>query len=657
MDKCIKLVLGAIFMLMVVFSCSYSNIDNQKLEYALSLSGDNRSELEKVLAYYSKDKKDSLKYKAAVFLIQNMPGHYSYSSNDYKKIEGYYRTIDSISTMRSFLSPDRLDSVYDAIKLRDENFEIIEDINIISSEYLINNIESAFNVWEDVSFSQQVDFENFCEYILPYKGVECQTLDNWRYYLSTYGANSIRDIQCSDLFKHSTYRICEAITNALRDSVVPRIIPEFNNRLIIRKMSTLEKVPFGTCDEYAFLTLSAMRAKGIACAIDFVPQWPFRSLGHSWNVFLDNSGKMKMLELFQPRPGMPHKEDHKKAKVLRHTYSINEEVQELLKEERHVPPSLRNMHVKDVTHDYVETIDVVLENTLFEKYKYAYLTVFNNVEWVPIYWGKIKRDRAIFNKMGKGIVYLPIVYSAFGMTPVSAPFILDYDGTIKYLTPNQQQEQSLQLNRKYPYLHHPQDNLYRIIGGQIQASNTVSFQNYETIATINKTASYPLTINLIDNNETYRFWRYYSPDSGYCNIAELYFYEKGSNNPLRGRVIGTEGHGKSKPEAAFDNDPLTFFDASEASNCWVGMDFEEEVNIDKILYLARGDGNNIEIGNEYELMYWKNTDWKSLGRVKADSFYVKYNNCPSNALFLLHNRTHGKEERIFTYENGKIVWW
>lgn len=31
--------------------------------------------------------------------------------------------------------------------------------------------------------------------------------------------------------------------------------------------------------------------------------------------------------------------------------------------------------------------------------------------------------------------------------------------------------------------------------------------------------------------------------------------------------------------------------------------------------------------------------------------------CPSNALFRLRNLTRGKEERIFTYDNGEQVWW
>ena len=37
--------------------------------------------------------------------------------------------------------------------------------------------------------------------------------------------------------------------------------------------------------------------------------------------------------------------------------------------------------------------------------------------------------------------------------------------------------------------------------------------------------------------------------------------------------------------------------------------------------------------------------------------YLEYDNVPDNALLLLRNLTKGKEERIFTYEDGKQVWW
>lgn len=54
-------------------ACSQSRSGGE-LEQALKLSGENRNALEAVLAHY---KHDSLKYRAACFLIKNMPYHYS----------------------------------------------------------------------------------------------------------------------------------------------------------------------------------------------------------------------------------------------------------------------------------------------------------------------------------------------------------------------------------------------------------------------------------------------------------------------------------------------------------------------------------------------------------------------------------------------------
>ena len=59
----------------------------------LALSGNNRPELEKVLEHYKENDADSLKLKAARFLIMNMPGHRSYTGKD---IEEYYIEAEKI---------------------------------------------------------------------------------------------------------------------------------------------------------------------------------------------------------------------------------------------------------------------------------------------------------------------------------------------------------------------------------------------------------------------------------------------------------------------------------------------------------------------------------------------------------------------------------
>lgn len=70
------------------------------------------------------------------------------------------------------------------------------------------------------------------------------------------------------------------------------------------------------------------------------------------------------------------------------------------------------------------------------------------------------------------------------------------------------------------------------------------------------------------------------------------------------------------------------------------------------------DDNFIREGEQYELYYWDGRRFASIARMEDNREGVLYvDNVPTNALLLLRNHTKGKEERIFTYENGEQVWW
>ena len=83
------------FLLILSAGCRHTDPD---LENALRQAGENRSQLEQVLDHY---RNDSLKYKAACFLIANMPGHYSYGG---EVLDAYYFSVDSL--FRSSLRTD-----------------------------------------------------------------------------------------------------------------------------------------------------------------------------------------------------------------------------------------------------------------------------------------------------------------------------------------------------------------------------------------------------------------------------------------------------------------------------------------------------------------------------------------------------------------------
>ncbi|NDV66539.1 hypothetical protein [Bacteroides sp. 224] len=649
---------SVLILIYIIILCACNN-ENKDLENALILAGDNRPELEKVLSHYSQNPADSLKYKAACFLIENMPGHYSWK--DTLRINRHYKKLDSIAAIYKHQEIKVKDSLYRLVQSEATfNKEFVRDIHILTANYLIANIEQSFDVWQNGEWAQHVEFDDFCEYILPYKSSEIQVLDNWREYLHDYCNSSIQDLRYCPLYKNTAYHACEKVNRALKDSLKKRIF--LDDLFSVRKMNTLTQIPLGNCEDYNTLAMSVMRAKGIPVVIDHTPQWPSRSLGHSWNVLLETSGKKMLFEGLGDKPGSPNKEERPMAKTFRKTYAINKEILDLHREEKHVPSTFHELCMKDVTEEYLKPYNISVTIEAKHSHKYAYLAVFDNEKWVPIHYGRItKKNKVTFDRMGKRVVYLPVFYESDGIQAFADPILLSISGKQISLKADTLNKQTLTLNRKYP----PHEIIYkvagRVKGGKFQIATDSLFKDSVTLHTITELGLYGREVNLSQQKDSARYWRYYGPAKAHCNIAELFFYEKDSINPTMGRIIGTEGANRKdlrySKTGVFDRDALTYFDAPQNSNCWVGLDFGKSIKIDRIAYFPRNDGNFIEPGDEYELFYWRNNQWQSLGKKNADYITITYENCPTNALFLLHNHTKGKEERIFTYENGEQVWW
>lgn len=117
--------------LLFILSCLTSIIascqDSSKLEKTLSVAGVNRIELEKTLSYYRDTSPDSLKFKAAVYLIENMITQYSYKSSFYEDLEK--------SNARDITQAKYLIRIYNG----DFNKKVL-DCQIIKSDFLIKNI-------------------------------------------------------------------------------------------------------------------------------------------------------------------------------------------------------------------------------------------------------------------------------------------------------------------------------------------------------------------------------------------------------------------------------------------------------------------------------------------------------------------------------------
>lgn len=632
------------FCLFAFSSCMREDYVKQTLEKA----GKNGTELEKVLRHYSIDKADSLKLRATQWLIANMEMNYSYDSKDTRQ---FYKDADSL--FRDSLIHDQYEYRLDTL-LRDIDIKKVKvyfDIETITSDYLIHNIEEAFETWVTYPWCKDMLFDDFCEYILPYRLGTCP-LEEWRPLmrerfstivdsLSKCGAadTTVCDMLCGEYFTVIHYP----------KSFKPEYPP-----------SSLLNAIVAPCPEWSNLGIYAMRTFGVKAICDFTPQWANRSMGHEWTVML-SGGKEFIFMMGEKKWGEHRDWLGQMAKVYRRTAVLQRKSLIMQDVGEEIPALFRDPYYIDISDHYFTPIDITvkLESEAPVSRKLAYIMVFDNQNWQPVHYGRVKNGKVTFTGMNKECMYTAMYYVNGQYYPASDPFYLDKDGKLIYLELDLNQKEMVRLKRKYSD-QKVNEWCKRIVGGKFQVANRSDFKDAVDVYAIDSVpeALYHTVDLQLESN--YRFFRYIAPKGSAGDLAELEFYNE-NGEQIRGEVIGDNtSHfifGLSDKYKAFDGNVLTCFEAEHyVEEAWIGMDFKTPVQFSKFLYLPHNDDNFIREDEMYELLYWQN-GWHSLGKQKGEK--VKQTlvyQAPKRALLRLHNMTKGTEERIFVYESGKQIW-
>lgn len=637
--------------LLTILLSSCHNKYSPQLEQALNLAGDNRDELEKVLEYYSKDPGDSLKFKAACFLVENMP----YQSFVRTSIEDQYKKLDSIyfhSKNQHKLSEEHIAIIKQIEEMENVRLETIFDLQYLSATYLIHNIDNAFKSWNS-PWAKHLDFNEFCEYLLPYRAMNEPPTD-WRTDYKEILYPFIKDKAYIENYNRETLiQIIDTINKTYIKILLDSLIYDgYKPSLLINR-----RLP--ACEDFAVLGSQVYRALGIPVSIDFTPQWANRSLSHTWNAFHTEKGKTLDYSFDFPIESFGHQLVYQNnensgiaSKVYRYTYSRQPESLALTCGKESIPPFFMHPCIKDVTHLYIDCMDIEIPLKEQTQQQFAYLANFDNQEWIPVQWGKIKKNNAYFSKMGKGIVYLPMLYKNSKIKVAGDPFILNKYGELTTLTPDTTNLQTVFLERKYP-----ERDMIKfakpLIGAKFQVATKSDFSDSVTVHEIKYIPEIRYNKIRLDLSKSYRYFRFIiSPElKRGLDIAEIEIYSSGSDEKLTGELFGNRSI-----KWTFDGDPLSM-SYIDPGPYFIGIDFGSPKKISHFRFLPRNDDNFIKNEEEYELFYWKDK-WVSLGiKYGNNEQELKYSNVPSNALLLLKNNTKGKEERIFTYENGKQTWW
>lgn len=549
---------------------------------------------------------------------------------------------------------DSIFSVYDS-KLSD--YVEVEDYKTISSQYLINNIDSAFIAWEK-PFAKHLDFNQFCEYLLPYK-IGDDKIEPWRTYLSKQYVPLITNLELKEIYSMTSNDVCDKLKSSINAKGIhwPYPIPDLPPSILTQ----LTRAP---CVDLSRLIAYAGRSIGIPIAIDYIPQWANRSSNHAWNALIDTNGKtlsfgakdeVKLGQHLQGRRW------ERVSKVYRMTYAKQHERLASICGQDEIPDNFSSPFIRDVSKEYFKGVDLKIDvkTEISLKQNYAYLSTFNDQDWIPVAWSKINNKKATFKNINTRVVYLPGYFINGSTTPVDYPYlVLDSVHTLK-LKPNFTKTQTLVVKRKYNIA---KTEFFgeRMKGGKFQVANKADFSDSVNVFKINEVPE--ICYNTVDVNNTnkYKYFRYCAPAGSNGEVAEIEVYEAKQVEKLSGKIIGylRVENNIVKFSKLFDGDVLSYYQNNKEKSIWIGLEFDEPKQLSKISYLPRNDDNFIRDGELYELFYWDNK-WVSLGSqtgsIKTQS--LTYTNVPTNALFLLRNLTKGREERIFTYENGKQVWW
>ena len=371
------------------------------MESALNQAGANRTELEAVLNHYRDTDINPQKLRAAEFLIENMPAHYS-----------------------------------------DAGGRTVPDAQVIRSDYLIENIDKTYDQWKNTPWSTHLVFDEYLEWLLPYKMAQLQELDHWRDTL--YARYGVPCLEQRSLFKNDAeYLNVVEVADGLRDytnKLIKRHIVAKSTGISLLHDFIHGRPVSGTASDYSLMLALTLRSLGIPVVLDETPVGPRGNASTQWVVILSDRGDQLATEWdFKTKIGEGFFPYERGPKVYRNTYSINREREEYLRKSKYKYPFEVNR--RDVTRQYFLTsnlslpVDNAVKKHLKDKYVYIASAVRKDGNpWQIVDFGKIKGGKACFNDMGREVLYTIMGYDGTGLIEITDPFILHKDGSVEYIS-------------------------------------------------------------------------------------------------------------------------------------------------------------------------------------------------------------------------------
>lgn len=440
-----RLALSAAFTAVLTFVCSCKS--NSDLEQSLKSAGPNRTELETVLNHYRVVDPNPDKLRSAEFLIANLPAHYSYAGTEIYDYYDYAAKIFANASLTPEQQRDSLLAITD-LKYRDLPNHTIPDAQIIKADFLIDNIDKAYTQWTTCPWASQVTFDEYLEWLLPYKAIELQELDHWRDTLLIHFGKGlehpiVNDVECNttmgiaDMIRSDAYNALNRYGLYTREG-----LPLLSAYLQVHQT-------YGDIPDYALTAVLAMRSAGIPAVLDETPVGSRGTAATKWFVIISDRGEHLTSEWdLSTMIGGGFFPYERGPKVYRNSYAINKEREEYKKNAKYQYPF--DLGKMDVTSQYFLTSNIQIpveksvRNLLKDKYVYIASAVRNEDNpWQIVDFGMIRHGKACFHDMGREVLYIVMGYDGEKLIPISEPFILHKDKHIEYVNADTKNSPSL----------------------------------------------------------------------------------------------------------------------------------------------------------------------------------------------------------------------
>lgn len=353
-----------------------------------------------------------------------MPFHFS-KVEYFLSPKGEHYRLD----IRKFPDAQAVKSHCDSLMAKGYRIEkkIIYDNKILQSNFLIQNIDLAFEVWEK-PWAKEVSFKDFCRYILPYRS-QNEEISNLR---STFKNKYIPLLDSAKV--QNSLDACVFINKLLEK----KIHYKKTGYPLQPTINEIDQTGIGTCEALSNYTTFLMRAIGIPTAI-YLTMWTRIDFGHNWCGVLHNG------KFHEFNPGDP--DDFKElmgrdyflqpAKIYRRHFDSS---QPILSNDDGYVTYLKNPQFVDVTKEEklpTYTLRIPTNKRGINKSKIVYLCVYNDKQWRPIAIGKRQGDICQFDHVaGRSFFIVAEAINKYNLRYISAPILTDLDGQIRSLIPD-----------------------------------------------------------------------------------------------------------------------------------------------------------------------------------------------------------------------------